>query len=239
MGTSHINQLMPSIPTNPSGQKTPLQGLGNACSKPTLRASETAQKTLAVRLFQQFEALKTYGKSPEALESVVPFFIETLAEFEPEQVQRALTIHAQRCTEFPTPADIVGLIRRGGKPPLERSIYVAIASKEGCDRSAAEWDYLRDFEREAMQGDPGLVPHPAEQEAAAHIIRDLKRQLADAHREIDKLDALLTDERRRNNPSLPKPAVSDRVQRTVEHMRQSGAAQADIDEFLQSVGVAA
>lgn len=200
-----------------------------------LGSNQEAKISLTLRLERDFHALKTYGKEPESLDSIIDVMLETLADFEPEQIERAWKIHTQRSPEFPTPADIVGLIRRGGKPPLERSIYIAASKKEGCDRTAEEWDYIRDYEREAMQGDPAIVRHPEDVESSATIIRNLKAQLIAEQKENARLQELLRDARQAKGIGVPVIPLSDKVQNTIDYMRKTGASEEDIQEFINSL----
>lgn len=96
--------------------------------------------------------MKLYGKEPEQLKNTASLFSMVLADFPINDITKAFTVHLQRSPEMPTPADICNIIRRGGKPPLDRSVYVSIGKKEAHLRTSEEWAYLREFEEDAIRG---------------------------------------------------------------------------------------
>ena len=75
-----------------------------------------------------------------------------LAQFTMDQVRAAFGKWLETNSTFPAPADIVSLIRRGGKPPLEKSYYIAISKKPADQRTKDEWQYLRDYEEFLREG---------------------------------------------------------------------------------------
>ena len=101
-------------------------------------------------LQQCFQTLRLYGKEPEALESVVAMFRLVLADYPVEKIIAGFVAWLKRSNEMPTPADIANVIERGGKPPLERVVYVAIAKRDAAMRTAEEWAYMRDYEAYAV-----------------------------------------------------------------------------------------
>lgn len=76
-----------------------------------------------------------------------------LADNSIEDISDGFKLWFRRSNEMPTPADIVNIIERGGKPPLERSVYVNISKKEPELRDSDEWAYMREYERWAIRGD--------------------------------------------------------------------------------------
>jgi len=99
-----------------------------------------------------FETQRVYGKEPEQLKSLVLLFQMTLADYNWQQVEGAFKVFVTRSNEMPTPFDVVDLIERGGKPPLERALYIGIQKKDACDRTSAEWDYMKDYEHFNLTG---------------------------------------------------------------------------------------
>lgn len=99
-----------------------------------------------------FEALKVYGKTAEQLESVVGLFGLALADYPIAKIRAAFGVYIKRHTELPTPADIVQIIERDGKPPFERSVYISISKIEPERRTPSDWAYMRDFEKYAKTG---------------------------------------------------------------------------------------
>lgn len=70
---------------------------------------------MAAILFQCFQALKLYGKEPEALEGTVAMFQLVLADYSIEQIRDGFAQYLKRNSEMPAPADIVNII----DPPRE------------------------------------------------------------------------------------------------------------------------
>lgn len=99
-------------------------------------------------LVQCFQALKLYGKEPEQIEGVIGMFNLVLADYPFSEIERAFRYYLRHNTEMPAPADIAIIIDRGGdKPPFDKSVYVAFSKKHGDQRTPAEWQYMRDYER--------------------------------------------------------------------------------------------
>lgn len=104
-------------------------------------------------LQQCFQTLRLYGKEPEVLESVVAMFRLVLADYPVEKIIAGFGAWLKRSNEMPTPADIANIIDRGGKPPLERVVYVAIGQRDPVTRTSEEWAYMREFEAAVIAGD--------------------------------------------------------------------------------------
>ena len=128
----------------------PLSSEGLTPSSLCLRTDGAGQKALAVMLQQCFQTLRIYGKEPEALESVIAMFRLVLADYPVEKIINGFGVWLKRSNEMPTPADIAGIIDRGGKPPLERAVYVSIGKREPVTRTPEEWAYMRDYENYAI-----------------------------------------------------------------------------------------
>jgi hypothetical protein len=139
----------------------------------------------------------------------------------------------ERSEEFPTPADLVNLIKRNGKPPLRESDIVVIRKKDGADRTRAEWYLLAEWDAQAQEGWGSDYRDEQKESATLQENIRLRTELRELRAECGRLAELLRRERQQK--SLPVPAVplQDKVQRTVDAMRAGGAPQADIDEFLR------
>ena len=110
------------------------------------------RESLALILGQCFQALNLYGKEPEQIEAAIALHQMVLSDYSIDQIRPAFVKWLQINNTFPAPADIVSLIRRGGKPPLDRAVYVAISKKPGDQRTSADWEYMRDYEKSMMEG---------------------------------------------------------------------------------------
>lgn len=103
-------------------------------------------------ILMAFDALKTYGKEPEQLDSVKKLMHFALADYPWQKIREAFAYYFKHNTEFPAPADIVQIIDRGNKPAFERAVYVSISKKHADMRTSAEWQYMRDYEDWNLNG---------------------------------------------------------------------------------------
>ena len=117
-----------------------------------LRDDPEGKQTLAVILSQCFDTMKLYGREPDQLRNAASLFSMVLADFRIKDITRAFTVHLQRSPEMPTPADICNIIRRNGKPPLDRSVYVNLSKKDPQCRTREEWAYMREYEDDQIHG---------------------------------------------------------------------------------------
>ena len=136
-----LNQPKPTEPKQQLCEQQSQVGL-------PLKENAEGRQRLATLLYEYFQGMKTYGKDPESLEGIIALFNRTLASYPYEKVEMALTVHASRNAEFPTPADIVGLIKRNGKPPFSKEVYISISKKDPELRDPYDWKYLREYEAE-------------------------------------------------------------------------------------------
>ena len=132
------------------------------CAISALRP-DTEKVQIADLITQCFDVLKVYGKEPEQIKNTIKVFILALAGFSMEQINAAFISHLSRSSEMPTPADIVQIIKREGKPPLEKSVYIALVQKRERtttvysygtynDLTRAEEEYIRDYEEYTLNG---------------------------------------------------------------------------------------
>ena len=164
-------------------------------------------------------------------------FHAALARYPADRVERAFQQWLETSQEFPTVADIAGLVRRNGKPPMTESQFVAISRKDGADRTPDDWEFLRDWEAERKGWDDADPARERVDRAEllrlreeVRLLREENKRLAEQTRKVAVAKGL----------ERPKPGEEEQVRRTVKAMRQGGAPQADIDEFLAAYpGVAA
>lgn len=203
-----------------------------------IKASNEGKKALATELYRRFHAMKTYGKEPESLGSIVEIFTTDLAEYPAETILLAIKTHSKRSQEFPTVADIVGLIHRNGRPPLSRETYIGISKKDGEARTPDEWRYLRDYEAEQHGEEWGTEHRDQRQEAADRAELERLRWDVEALRDENRrLATLLHEARMSKGLERPKPSLEQQIQQTVTAMRQGGASEADVEEFLRPYGL--
>lgn len=192
---------------------------------------------MLIDLHDRFHAAKTYGKTPEALESIVAIFLRDLGHYSAQVVMDAIALHSRRSAEFPTVADIDGLIRRNGRPPLSEAMYVAIQRKRGEDRTPEDWQYLRDFEADQR----GVALYD---ENEIHALRaevgDVRRELRAAKDEARRWHDLLQHERKQRVEAAKEytpPTELEKAARTIAVMQRAHAPHEDIVEFASAYGI--
>lgn len=117
-----------------------------------MKADPAGKKRIGEAIVLFHDALKTYGKQPDQLESVVKLFHFALSDYPVEKIVEAMAYYVRNYTEFPAPADIVQIIERGNKPPFDRAVYTTMSKKHPADRSSDEWAYMRSYERFMIDG---------------------------------------------------------------------------------------
>lgn len=107
---------------------------------------------LATLIHACYDIFPQFGREPTALDNARRAFQIALADFTLEQIEAAFRYWIKNFNQFPTPADIQHVVLRGNKPPFERTVYLSIAKKHGEDRTPAEWQYVRDYEKFILTG---------------------------------------------------------------------------------------
>jgi hypothetical protein len=212
----------------------PSQGMGL-----TLSQDQDAKKGLAVELFQRFQTMKTYGKDPASMSSIVDIFIRDLSDYPVDLIQKAITTHAKKSTEFPTVADIVGLIERNGKPPLSEAMYISISRKDYEDRTQEENAYFRAYQKEQMAewGENYTQSNPQYQDLVKDNQR-LRTELREVIAENKRLGLLIN--KMKINKELPQKLVisqDDKAKKTLEYIKLNGASQEDVQKFANEYGL--
>ncbi len=100
-----------------------------------------------------FDTLKLYGKEPEQIASVNKMFQFILADYPIDKIVSAFKFYFAHNSEMPTPADIAGIIKRGNKPPLDKTVYMALTKKKEHTRSNEEDKYINEYEKFHLSGD--------------------------------------------------------------------------------------
>ena len=148
-----MHQVGTVLPALSQSANEPLQPLSAEAPLPTpISRDRQGAAEMGLMLAQSFDTLKLYGKQPEQLESAVAMFRLVLADYPIEKIRNAFAVYFKRYSEFPAPADIVQIIERDGKPPLDRSVYIAISKKDASDRTSSDWAYMREFEKYSKTG---------------------------------------------------------------------------------------
>lgn len=111
----------------------------------TLFKDRRGKQKLASMLSQCFQVYPAFGRSGDAAESIVALFMLVLSDYPIEKITEAFKFHLQHSKQFPVPADIAMVIRRGNRPPFSEAAFTYIGKKHPQDRDADEWKYLADY----------------------------------------------------------------------------------------------
>lgn len=82
-------------------------------SVPILRLSQDGpgMKRVAEILTGMFQVMNTFGRTPNALKAIIPSFLTDLAEYPIEALELAFRSWRQDNSAFPTPHDILNILR--------------------------------------------------------------------------------------------------------------------------------
>lgn len=130
--------------------KSPSRSLPAVMPKPRIRDNLQAKNQLSRLLSQTYAALKKYGENADTTEMRDAMFQEILGDYDIADVEKAFLQYLKTSREVPIPADILAIIDPQTQP-LSEAVYIRISRKEPCDRDAAEWEYLRQFEAEQFK----------------------------------------------------------------------------------------
>jgi hypothetical protein len=217
------------------------QHLISSESKPSqlaLRGNNAAQSRLDELLAGCFMLQKLYGKQPENIGAVNQLFHSILANQPADKVIRAFELWIERSQEFPTPADIIGLIKRNGRPPLSKEMYISISKMDAENRTGDDWAYLRDYEAEQRDEAFGSdLADPVAMKADHAELTRLRSEVARLNGELVAVNDLLHHERMRKGVERPKPDQITMVRNTLAEMRHTGAAEIDMEEFAAQYGM--
>lgn len=198
-----------------------------------LAESSKSKATLDKLILGCFAVQKLYGRDLGNAEHVTDLFHRLLGHYPAEKVLLSFERWLKTSQEFPTPADIIGLIRRNGRPPIRESDIIAIRKKDGEDRTREDWALLREWEKQQQdewetdfQDEPRDLETRQENQRLRQRMKELEAENAQAWAEVRRL-------RHFENISV-KVAEGDeleKVKRTILAMKREGAKQEDIEAF--------
>lgn len=179
---------------------------------------------------------KLYGRDVANTGTVIELFQRLLSKYPAEKAVRAFELWIERSQEFPTPADIVNLIKRNGKPPMKESDIIAIRKKDGQDRNSDEWALLREWDTQQQDGWSD-IPDPVKESVHLQENMRLRQQVIELKNETARLAALLNDTRIAKGLEKPTPSAQDKIINTIRAMKEMGCPEADIETFSAQNGV--
>lgn len=205
-----------------------------------MRESTEAQAKLDNLLLACFSVQKMYGRQPENIEVINQVFHRILGKYRGNRVLMAFEAWMERSQEFPTPADIVSLLKRNGRPPLSKEIYISISKKEPEFRNSNDWQYLREYEAQAHEEGFGsdFTDEKKEDESTFEIKR-LRAETAWLRAENEKLAKLLHEARVAKGIEKPEITHEQKVNNTLEYLKSIKAPEIDIQEFIATCGIPA
>ena len=219
--------------SRPSPKNRSLTSQSKPQNELALAESKESKNRLDRLLIGCYTVQKLYGRDAGSIESVNEVFHHVLGRFPADHVLKAFTIWVERSQEFPTPADIITIIKRKGKPPLSREMYIGICKKDGEVRTPEDWQYMRDYEAEQKGDDSDLGDTVKAGSFQQENIR-LRQKLIQMRSELQRTNQLLQEATVANGIEPTKPSVQEKFAKTIHYMQEIGAPQEDIDAFIAS-----
>lgn len=107
---------------------------------------------IATQLGACLAVQRTYGKQGGDIESMTRVFVSDLKAYSSDKVVKALTDWRLKSADFPTPADIVGLLNP--QPVWSATLFNEITErrKKGDILSRREEEYLKGYKQQALKG---------------------------------------------------------------------------------------
>lgn len=118
-------------------------------SSPTIARSESGKLKIKESLRQCFHMMPLYGKKDADFMTIVATFFEMLRDYPATAVSDALDRYMRQRREFPTVADIIGILE--GRVQMDKGLYNTIRLKKRDHYlSQREEDYLEAYQRQIL-----------------------------------------------------------------------------------------
>lgn len=176
-----------------------------------------------------FQSQRLYGKQPEDLAGAMQVFNLVLADYCYEQIEQAFKVYLMRHDEMPTPADIAKLIRNKGRKNIPESVYVTLSKKAPELRNQEEWNTIQAFEHQ-YNDNGGWEDDLRTNEIQVENVR-LRQEVKNLKAEIRRLGNVVP--KRQQADVTNASAKTDKIQATIDWMKEAGASKEDIEQFLQ------
>lgn len=203
---------------------------------PALSESALHQQKLDDLIGTSLALQKLYGRDVQNAATVINLFQKSFAKYPAEKVIQAMEIWQERKPEFPTPSDIIGLIKRGGKEPIPKEIYINISKKDPEHRTGGDWQVMYDYENQ-MRDDDAVFEDDHKREADLHENLRLREEVHKLTMELERVGNLLHQERNKcasmmedmeNGKIFKKANVQEN---TIKWMEESGFSAEDIEAY--------
>ncbi len=178
---------------------------------------------------------KLYGRDVANSGHVINLFQRILAKYPADRAIKAFELWLERSQEFPTPADIIGLIKRNGRPPIKESDVIAVRKKYGADRSSDDWQLLREWDKQQNEEWGGDYEDNVKDTATEQENIKLRQKLKEMEFQLVAVNESLKSLRVEKGVAKPEYTKEEKVRRTIEAMRSEGAKQEDIEDFTRQM----
>ncbi len=178
---------------------------------------------------------KLYGRDVANTGTVIDLFQRLLADYPADKVIMALQTSLEKSQEFPTPSDIINLIKRDGKPPIKESDVIAIRKKDAELRTSEDWGLLREWEAQQNDSWGSNDYQPNRESWKDEEMFRLREQLQELRGENARAWAEVKTLRLQLGAGKPMITKDEKIKKTVDMMRQEGKTEEDIQEFLNAL----
>lgn len=144
-------QKLPEVAQEKLPTKLRAEGYNQLAKPSTTAIAHTKDEKLRIAeiVEQCFHSLDRYGRDAATLKTTQRIFISSLAEYPVTDVLKAFSKHIEESSKFPTPSDIIGIIKKRIK--LDPVLYAELLKKRKTSwLSAREENYIRKYEEQTM-----------------------------------------------------------------------------------------
>ena len=206
-----------------------------------LRNDAVGRVSTVEAIHQCFAMCDTFGKTPEQLETMTDGFLSMLGDFPAKKVMLAFETHVKRSRNLPALADIIGLIKRNGKPELKDMDYRIILDKNPKERTMWDWQVLKDRDAEMNEGwgNDTPPPPPAQTVPESDRVAALKAKLDEAQRNAKQAtDASAGLRKQIIALQAELQAKNDESLNTIAWLRDNGGSISQIADFIDHQRIA-
>lgn len=217
--------------TQVTQQKANLTAQSQQLSERGLRENAKAQEQLDGMLLSCFAVQKMYGRAPENLEAINQIFHRLLADHPGNLVIKAFETWMRTNQEFPTPADIIGLVERRGGSVIGKEVYIAKQKLDPELRTPDDWKTIRDYEKQNLNTEWGSdIVNPNKTSELRMDNENLRKKVSALTHENAALRASL-HEKKMAELYAPRTefAVAEHIEKTIAYLKSKGASEEEIE----------
>lgn len=149
----HISQITAKILTEAENNPLPKPpSIVSPQSKVATYDEKEKKSAIITQLAACLAVQRTYGKQAGELHTVVKIFLSDLSEYTGEKVAEAIVKWRKTRQEFPTPADIAGILNP--QPRFDSAVYrEMIERRKRNEERYSDAEYMRKYEASVIRGD--------------------------------------------------------------------------------------